>query len=303
MLLWLLACAKEPALDTAGLVEPVEDVVQPLDMENPTDNTMAFAKMRGSLQSDEEVVFYWHGYIYNHELQDPYAETETSYSASPIMAFEGYNIARLEKISDTEYLMLSREITVYKNLFGKIIDCFDNRAVNAEDSEWVPVVHVQNDPVNFVVGESDYKEIGNLIVWDMDIFLAYPSPLPVEDYPQYSASNTYQSIELFDFYADRSDLENPALDTVPVHLSWVRKGQYLPWMKAGQKEGGLIYHAQGYKILEGWDGLPEELKEWTEEHAPEYKHAPERDTYGSNMTSWRYMKKILQEGNYPTTCQ
>ena len=149
MLLWLLACAKEPALDTAGLVEPVEDVVQPLDMENPTDNTMAFAKMRGSLQSDEEVVFYWHGYIYNHELQDPYGETETSYSASPIMAFEGYNIA-VEKISDTEYLMLSREITVYKNLFGKIIDCFDNRAVNAEDSEWVPVVHVQNDPVNLL---------------------------------------------------------------------------------------------------------------------------------------------------------
>ena len=102
MLLWLLACAKEPTLDTASSVEPAEDLVQHLNMEDPVDNTTAFAKMRGSLEADEEVVFYWHGYIYNHELQEPYAETETSYSASPILAFEGYNIARLEKINETE---------------------------------------------------------------------------------------------------------------------------------------------------------------------------------------------------------
>lgn len=303
MIVWLLACANDPAVETSRTPDEVEEVVESLDMEDPVDNTTAFVKMRGSLDAEEEVVFYWHGYIYNHELQDPFAETETSYGSSPILAFEGYNIARLEKISDTEYLMLSREITVYKNLFGKIIDCFDTYSINAENPERVPVVHVQNDPVNFVVGESIYKEIGDLIVWDMDIFLAYPSPLPIDDYPQYSASDTYQSVELFDFYAKRADLENPALDSVPVHLSWVRKGQYLPWMKVGQKDGSLIYHAQGYKVTDGWEGLPQELKEWTEEHAPDYKHAPERDTYGSNMTSWRYMKKLLNEGNYPTICQ
>ena len=103
---------------------------------------------------------------------------------------------------------------------------------------------------------------------------------------------------------NETDLENSTLDSVPVHLSWVRKGQYLPWMKTGQKEGSLIYHAQGYKVMEGWEGLPEELKEWTEEHAPEYKHAPERDTYGSNVTSSAvHEKDLLDEGNYPTTCQ
>lgn len=303
MFLWLLGCANDTISDSAGDTTNDTSNVIALDLEDPVDNTTAFAKMRGSLDETEEVVFYWHGYIYNHETQDPFGVTETSYASSPLLAFEGYNIARLEKISDTEYLMLSREITVYKNLFGKIIDCFDTYAINSENPEWVPVVHVQNDPVNFIVGESGYKELGDLIVWDMDIFLSYPSPLPVDEYPEYSASNTYQSIELFDFYSKREDLDNADLNSVPVHLSWVRKGQYLPWMKAGQKEGGLMYHAQGYKVMDGWDGLPDELKEWTEEHAPEYKHAPERDTNGSNTTSWRYMKRLLDQGDYPTTCQ
>ena len=75
-------------------------------------------------------------------------------------------------------------------------------------------------------------------------------------------------------------------------------------MKAGQKEGGLIYHAQGYKILEGWDGLPEELKEWTEEHAPEYKHAPRaRHVWIEYDQLALHEENSLEEGNYPTTCQ
>lgn len=283
--------------------ETVQEVVDfEIDLEDPIQNTQAFVKMRGSLDENQEVVFYWEGYIYNQEKMDPFASPETSYGSSPILAFEGFNIARFEKINDTEYQMLSREITVYKNLFGNIIDCFSNYNINVEDSSRVPVVHVQNDPVNFVVGQSYYKEIQDLIVWDMDIFLAYPSPLKVDDYPIYSASNTYQSTEIFDFYSKRSDLADPSQISVPVHLTWVRYGQYLPWMQAGQKEGQLVYHAQGYKVMEGWDGLPEQLKEWTLENAPEYQHAPESPIYGSNITSWRYMKNLLEDNAYPTEC-
>ena len=298
LLMLILGCSEEVVETQSEFFEQNE----PLDLEVPEENTLAFVKMRGSLDETEEVVFYWHGYIYNQENVGPFEETTTSYFSSPILAFEGYNVARLEKINDTEYQMLSREITVYKNLFGEIIDCFDNYNVNATDPQFVPVVHVKNDPVNFVVGDSHYKEMGDYIVWDMDMFLTYPSPLSVEDYPEFSAGNTYQSIELFDFYSKRSDLENPSLNTVPVHLTWVRHGQYLPWMQVGQKEGRLIYHAQGFKVMNGWDGLPKELKSWTEENAPDFKTAPEATIYGSNTTSWRYMKRLLDNEEYPSSC-
>ena len=279
------------------------DASYEISLEDPKENTEAFVKMRGSLDESQEVVFYWEGYIYNQERFDPLAPPQTSYGASPILAFEGYNIARFEKISDTEYQMLSREITVYKNLFGNITDCFDNFNINVEPPVYVPVVHIQNDPVNFVVGESVYKEFHDLIVWDMDIFLSYPSPLPVDDYPLYSASNTYQSIEMFDFYSKRSDLADPSQKSIPVHLTWVRHGQYLPWMQAGQKEGGLVYHAQGYKVMNGWAGLPEDLKEWTKANAPKFQHAPESTIDGSNVTSWRYMKTLLDHESYPSVCE
>ena len=275
----------------------------PLDLNNPVDNATAFIKMRGSLDETAEVVFYWHGYIYNHEIADPFASPITSYYESPILEFEGYNIARFQKLNDREYQMLSREITVYKNLFGNIIDCFDNYNIGVESPSFVPVVHVQNDPVNFVVGESTYKEMGGHVIWDMDLFLSYPSPLPTDSYPEYSAGDTYQSVEIFDFYSARADLEDPNQDSVPVHLTWVRHGQYLPWMQAGQKEGHLVYHGQGYKVMDGWDGLPEHLKEWTEENAPEYKSAPEAAIYGPNVTSWRYMKSLLDSDEYPSSCQ
>ena len=299
MLLYFLACfsAEEQS-------EPVVEARpnEPLNLEDPVDNAKAFLKMRGSLDENEEVVFYWHGYIYNQESYDPFADPETSYYSSPLLAFEGFNIARFEKISDTEYQMLSREITIYKNLFGHVVNCFDNFNINVDPPQYVPVVHVQNDPVNFVLGGGTYKEMGDLIAWDMDMFLSYPSPLPIEEYEKYSASNTYQSVELFDFYSQRSDLEDPSMNSVPVHLTWVRHGQYLPWMQAGQKSGQLIYHAQGYKVEGGFDGLPEDLKSWTEANAPEYKHAPESAIYGPNVTSWRYMKSLLENQEYPETC-
>ena len=197
--------------------------------------------------------------------------------------------------------MLSREITVYKNLYGNIIDCFNNFHIGVENPTTVPVVHVQNDPVNFVVGESTYKEMGDHIVWDMDMFLSYPSPLPTDTYPEYSAGDTYQSVEISDFYSSRSDLEDPTQDSVPVHLSWSDMANTFP-DAGGSKEGHLVYHAQGYKIMAGWDGLPDELKEWTEANAPEYKSAPEAAIYGPNVTSWRYMKSLLDAGEYPSEC-
>ena len=301
-LLGFFACIEqsdEATTETAPEETTEENPSVPVDLEDPDQNLEAFVKTRGSLNPEDEIVFYWKGAIYNHNEADPYATALTSYYSAPIMYFEGFNIARFEQLSDTEYQFYSREINVYKNSYNKIIDCWSNRDIGGTES--VRVIHVQNDPVNFAFSGSDYRELDGMIAWNMEVLLSYPSALPVEDYPELSAGNTYQSTELFNFYSDRADLENPELDTVPVHLSWTRIGQYLPWMRMGTTEGKLIYHAQGYKVSNGWDGLPEDLKEWTLQNAPAYQHPPERDEY-PNMTSWRYMRKLLNEGRYEPEC-
>lgn len=270
-----------------------------LDLEDPLTNSETFVRVRGSLDPDQQVYFYWDGYIYNHRDVDPYAAGESDWGY-PILRFEGYNVARFEPVGDGVYDMLTREVAVYKNLQGEIIDCWNNAAIDADEPESVRVVHVQNDPVNFQVSGGDYAEIGDMLAFRMEVLLSYPSALSVDDHPEYSASNTYQSVELFNFYASRDDLENPALESVPAHISWTRYGQYLPWMKMGQRDGKLVYHTQGYKTLD-WTDLPADLRSWVDENAPEYRDAPS-SARGNNVTSWRYFESLVSSGQYDSSC-
>ncbi|MBO86159.1 MAG: hypothetical protein CL927_12440 [Deltaproteobacteria bacterium] len=253
------------------------------------------------MNADDEVVYYWTGAIYNQVEADPYGEAVSDWG-SPILRFEGFNIARFRNRGGGVYDMLTREITVYQNMGGRIIDCWNNGAAGVEDREDVAVVHVQNDPVNFQVSGTDYVEVGDHISFSFEVQLAYESALTVDEYPDHSAGNTYQSMEMFNFYASRADLEDDSQQSVPAHISWTRVGQYLPWMKMGQTPGKLVYHAQGYKVMDGWDGLPEDLKDWVLTNAPEYQHAPERWGSGENMTSWRYFDEIVRAGEYDGRC-
>ena len=195
-----------------------------------------------------------------------------------------------------------REMAVYKDLSGRILNCWNNRPLGLGQAEYVPVVHVFNDPVNHTITGGSANRLGDDVTWNLEVMLRYPSPLPIADYPENSASNTYQASELFNFYAKMSDLNDPDLDTVPVNISWTRVGQFLPWMKAGQTPGKLIYHTYGKKLLGGFDELPEDIKAYVLDVAPEYAQAPLTDE-SPNATSWKVFRRLVQTGQYQETCQ
>ena len=272
-----------------------------LDLSDPSVVSAAFARTRGSLDPEEQVFYYWKGLIYDRKYADPMGAPQSDYG-TPLMAFEGFNVARFEPVGDGVFDMITREVSVYKSLSGEIIDCWNNVVIGAQDPARVPVVHVTNDPVNFQISGADVVEMGEMVVFPMEVILTYESPLSVEDYPEYSASNTYESSELFNFFTTKAALRDPANDSVPAHISWTRVGQYLPWMQVGQLQGHLVYHAQGRKLENGWDDLPTDLRTWVEDNAPEYKRAPETQSWGSNMTSWRYFRRLLDRGEYVTSC-
>ena len=282
--------------------DPAPSEGSELDLDDPEVNAQAYARVRGSLDPDEHVYYYWSGYIYSQQDVDPYAPGQSDWGA-PILRFDGFNVARLRPSGDGYFDVLTREVSLYRNMQGQIIDCWNNAVLEPDESDYVRVLHVQNDPVNFTVGSLDYVELGETLAFSVEVPLTYVSPLPVDEYPLYSASNTYQSTELFNFYTLRADLEDASQLSVPAHISWVRVGQYLPWMKVGQLPGKLVYHAQGYKVMDGWDGLPEDLREWVQVHAPEFQEAPGSVTTGTNMTSWRYFDWLMSEGKYDSACE
>lgn len=309
-LLPMIACtavepnaAETPETTTPENLEPTEEPLREqifLDLDNDEDNLQAWLKTRGSLDPEQDVFFYWTGSIYLQQEAEPDASPVVDFPG-PILEFEGFNVARFVPEGDG-VRMISREMAVYKSTFGGILDCWSNSILDVENPAQVPVVHVANDPVNHTLYGADYDIWGDEVVFRTEIQLNTPSPLPIADYPDYSASNTYQSVELFNWYVSLQDLQDPNVQSAPVSISWSRQGQLLPWMKAGQSTDKLVYHTHGRKLLGGFEELPQHLKDYVLEHGPEYQTAPSLDL-SPNMTSWRVFKKLVDSGEYTGECE
>ncbi|MFH9650154.1 DUF1838 family protein [Streptomyces anulatus] len=244
-------------------------------MTTPAELLRSFARTRASLDG-EEVTFWWSGDVYSWAPDEPYRR---------IFGFEGLNVSRL--VQDAEagpdaYRLLTREAAFYLDP--------DSREI-LETWQDLPVVHVWNDPANqkwrpFPIPTTD---LGDQVCFSLEIPLAYPSPLPVAQYPVHSAGDTYKALELFQFFADRADLAGPA-PGVPATLSWSRMSPWLPWMARGQRPGGLTFHCRGRK-LGTYAEVPERTRAHIAAHHPEFAHAPEKWSEPSE-TSWTYFRKL-----------
>lgn len=263
-----------------------------LDLNDPADNMTAFVKVRGSLNSGEEVIYYANGKIYG------FVEGERD---KPLMGFEMYNIGRSVKKGENSYELLTNEVLLYTDLkTGEVLESFENPYTG----ESVDVVHVWNSPVNqkqelegrfgpWGVNHNKYGE--DMICMNADIFLAYPSPLSTQEFPKNSQSDLYEAAELFQFFFSEKDMNDPDKKSIDCTISWTRIGPWLPWLEMGQAQGNMVYQGAGYKLMEkDYDQMPKVLTEYVMANDPTYRHAP-TEFSSPNETSWTYFKKQLQE--------
>lgn len=258
-----------------------------LDLSKPEDNLKAFVKMRASLDTNEVTLYYWTGRIYS------YIEGQR---AQPLFDLEAMNIAIIKKVGN-DYQMLTREAAVYRDITtGKIIEKWYNPFI--KDS--VDVVHVWNDPVNQTYalkgrfgdwGVSYKKQGDGRMAMYSDIFLLYPSPLPVKDFPENSRSDQYQAAELFQFFMDEKQLLNPKTKNIYSEVGWTRISDFLPWMKMSNKPGYLVYQCRGHKTKGGFETVPDDFRNYILKHKPEFAAPPSTFTT-PNMTSWKYFKEL-----------
>jgi hypothetical protein len=215
-------------------------------------------------------------------------------TAQPLFGFDGYNVARVVE-AEGGYDLLTREAVFYNDVgTGRPVDRWTNPFTNSE----VDVVHIWNDPVNQKMREENpwgpfrvpVTEIDDQVMFNMDIFLAYPSPLPRSEFPENSQDDTYRAAELFQFFCKRADIEGAA-PSVPALVSWTRLAPWLPFMRMGDRPGRLVYHGRGAKLRDGYPGLPAWMRERVESAKPEFATAP-REITGPNETSWTYFRKL-----------
>ncbi len=251
------------------------------------DNLDAYIKIRASLDTTEQPVFYASGSVYAFEPEKPWKH---------LFNFEMYNIARVKKMpGDSGYLLLSREMLVYKDpVTNEIL----KEWLNPWTSEKVEVIPVWNDPVNqrfyYYRFTCPYEILGNgRMNFYNDITLTYPSPLKKNEWPDNSRSDIYQGAELFNFFCDEKQVLNKKTNNVHADVSWTRFSDFLPWMRMGARPGYLLYQSRGYK-LRNFNALPKHIKDFVKNNKPEYEKAPEKFT-APNMTSWKYFKQLMEE--------
>jgi hypothetical protein len=219
-----------------------------------------------------------------------------------LFGMDGYNIRRRVETPEKDgFFLATREIVFYTDpKTGEIIDEWENPWTK----EKCEVFHIANDPVNGRIRIKDgkyisvsmdgkrefgemttHEELGDYLVWHSDVFPFYPLP---------NFTKNYTAAELFDFYVPKKYLYN---NEIPrnVYVSWTRVGPWLPWMKMGNREGLIVYHARSER-LEDWNLLPEKVKARVKKDFPVYMTAPDKvDPNKPNETSWTYYNRIMEE--------
>jgi hypothetical protein len=263
-----------------------------LDLQNPDDYLQAFMKTRGSLDSTANVVYYWSGEVYSYI---------PGQKQQRLFLFEGFSVSGTVPVTDG-FELLTREAAFYEDpKTGAILESWDDPSTKQK----VDVVQIWNDPVNQdITMPPEYKsytskalpstDLGDQIVFYLDVFPFYPSPLPREKYPLYSQSDTYQAAELFQFFVNKQSLLDPKIQSAPVSLSWTRFSPWMPFMQMGEQPGNLLFVCRGKKLENGYTDLPQKLQTYVQKHHPEFSTPPLTFTE-PNETSWTYFLKHLKQ--------
>ncbi len=265
---------------------------QTLDLSKPQDYLNAFTKVRGDAKGGE-TLFYWTGTVYSFIPGEKRME---------LFGFEGFNLARTVP-GENGFSLLTREAAFFTDhRSGQILETWRNPITNKE----IPVVHIWNDPVNQDMNfEPDMlpyihqilpsTDLGEELVFNLEIFPFYPSPLPVKEYGEFSQSDTYQAAEFFQFFVDKEDLSNAKLSTVPVSISWSRISPWMPFMRMGDRPGNLVFVCRGRKLEGGFKALPQKIQDYVLKTKPEFA-SPPTEWSEPNETSWTYFRKLLEQG-------
>lgn len=269
-----------------------------LDPENPDDAILAAQKMNCSLKEGEPIVYWWQG---------------SAYSRVPgerdrhLFNVEGMNIRQCKNFEDSErghgYRSVSREILLYLDPeTNEILRTWTNPWTNEE----VEVMHVANDPVNMrrpsYARSADGKPytfdaviVGNRVLEGGEAPLFYKNPLAGE-YQEY-VGNMYHAMEALNSYTYADDVFDSDKDKLDSYvLSWARFSEWLPWMKMGGRTGMMIFSTVGGRV-DGYDALPDSIKDEIEENYPIYNEPPPLDDDRPNVTSWSYFKEIIDANN------
>jgi hypothetical protein len=273
-----------------------------IDFKNPIWNRDTWARIQGDLNPVNERVGYAAGEVLG---------VRPGEALKPLCGFQTFLATRLVPQADGTIRRLNKEVIFYTDLARNPAD---RRMIDQWKNPWtgeeVKVVHVANDPFNYTISEwlilapEDFPKdgskpeprkipllfpwwrVGNELVLETDMHLYYPNALQPDKWQRESSGKMAQVSEIFRYWVNVEDAENPNLTAVPYRGTWTRITPWLPWMLMGQQPGHCMYVG----LMTGsssWDIVPDYVKEFSNERYPNMMSAPTED-YGPSISSLEY---------------
>ncbi|HOZ00254.1 MAG TPA: DUF1838 family protein [Candidatus Syntrophosphaera sp.] len=246
-----------------------------------------YIRVRADLDGSD-TVFHWTGSVFGWVPGEKRRE---------LFSVEGFYIVRAQAM-DNGYYLLGREAAFFlDHRTGQLLQTWRNPYTGND----VPVLQVFNDPVNqdLTFPEDNFQllpmilpseNLGDMVSYHSELFPFYPNPLQRKDFPLSSQNNNYQAAEFTQYLASRADLANSDLTSVPATFTFTRIYPWLPFMLMGERSGNVVMVCRGRKLENGFDDLPQYIKDQVKQNKPEFSSAPENYTQ-PNETIWSYFKK------------
>lgn len=258
-----------------------------LDLLTGRGNQLAYARLQSDLDFGQQKYFWFKGYVMGHR---PTERIQDLFGA------QGFGVIRLNEREDGVIERICREVILYTDLrTNEVLEEWHNPYID----ETVNVVHVDNDPYNYLIEEYfpappefggldkqkeppqrapfilPWVQNGDWLEMEIHIHLAYPNSLQPDKWPRESSGEIAQVSEFFAHHVKAEDMQNPDITSLDYRGTWNRITPWLPWMLMGQASGNCQYAAFMGTCDHPGDVLPRPVMDYVEKNLSKYFDAPE----------------------------
>lgn len=270
-----------------------------LDPSDPVDNMRIEIGMGcRSTNSAEPHYYFWTGKVFSRRAGEPDRH---------LFNVQGVNPRACRILNDPGrggqgYRSAARELMLY-------LDPESNEILSSWENPWtgesVEVAHMFNDPANtppkFPLDEEGrpaeyffvWKDLGDYLISRRTRRSFRENPMG-GDYQSYVGGH-YHTFEVSNMVIHKDSIARQGDDlAIPYVVTWTRISPWLPWMKMGSRDGGVVLTSNG-RGSQDFEELPQPLRGAIESTYPLAKSAPDVDDSRPFVTSWDSMKRWIND--------
>jgi hypothetical protein len=297
-----------------------------LDLSQPRDNILAFAKTWGTI--GDEVVYGGHEGVFFAVVGNRHA--------IPLFGYVGFGSLQFRILENGDALYRGKDATYYTDLAtGQVMDSWKNPwtgetcrvypyindRVRTTIPTGYPAERFDSDHYRWEItignaaetgerrseyrgdiGESGetkpfvlpWRRIGNQYLLSWDWMLEVSNPVTPERFPDSSTGPVINPSEHFVFFVPAAELEDQSSPWAPMTAGFFRQTPWLPWMKMGRSgiDGRMFANSHSYKLAGGLDNIPRVVREKLERERPDMLDPPTDWEPGPVGTTWSYYAKV-----------